>query len=193
MLLAGRIPLQSVMRQLSEERQVFHSEGDLQHAFGRAIWKLDPRIKVRMEVRHQGAETPGKSSTCSVSRTPGALQSSSSSIRPPGKARTSGARNSTSADSGRMTCCGRGSHKTSSALKGSARNDPRATAWRFWFPTLRRCGANQRGRTSAMHHKGWTLQGNYDLRWDDYAPPVEGLGQFRYLAVEVAPNRLPAG
>ena len=143
MLIAGRIPLQSVMRQLSEERQVFHSEGDLQHAFGRAIWKLDPRIKVRMEMRQQGGGDAREVLDMLCFTHAGSTAVEFKFYPTAGQGKDLRGEEFNLRGQGRMTCCGRGSHKTSSALKGSARNDPRATAWRFWFPTLRHCGANR--------------------------------------------------
>ncbi|MFJ6416773.1 hypothetical protein [Paeniglutamicibacter sp. NPDC091659] len=172
---------------------MFHSEGDLQHAFGRAIWKLDPRIKVRMEVRHQGSDdarevldmlcfTHAGSTAVEFKFHPTAgqgkdLRGEEFNLR--GQGPDELLREGFAQDIFRLErfCQER------PAGNGLALLVSNAPA--LWIESAR---ADQRD-----HHKGWTLQGNYELRWDDYAPPVEGLGQFRYLAVEVEPNRLPAG
>ncbi|MFF5793157.1 hypothetical protein ACFY5D_14010 [Paeniglutamicibacter sp. NPDC012692] len=217
MLIAGRIPLQSVMRQLSEERQVFHSEGDLQHAFGRAIWKLDPRVKVRMEMRQQGVGearevldmlcfTHAGSTAVEFKFYPTAgqgkdLRGEEFNLR--GQGADDLLRHGFVHDISRLErFC-----QASPAGNGLALLISNARA--LWSESARTGQASQdqefrlhEGTTlndirawagRIDHDKTRTLQGNYDLRWDDYAPPVEGLGQFRYLAVEVEPNRLPAG
>ncbi|GAA1496642.1 hypothetical protein GCM10009628_16450 [Paeniglutamicibacter kerguelensis] len=209
--------MQSVMRQLSEDRQVFHSEGDLQHAFGRAIWRLDPRIKVRMEMRQQDVGDPREvldmlcfthagSTAVEFKFYPTAgqgkdLRGEEFNLREQGaddllrhgfvhdifrlerfcQAKPAGnglalLMSNVPALWSESACAGQASHDEDFRLhEGTTLRETRAWA----------------GQPD--HHKTRTLQGNYDLRWDDYAPPVEGLGQFRYLAVEVAPNRLPAG
>ncbi|MGW6795031.1 hypothetical protein [Streptomyces chartreusis] len=52
---AGRVPLDDVIRELGRRRPVFHSEADLQHSFARLLWELDPDVHSRLEVpqRHQ--------------------------------------------------------------------------------------------------------------------------------------------
>lgn len=185
--------MQSVMRQLSEERQVFHSEGDLQHAFGRAIWKLDPRVKVRMEMRQQGVGdarevldmlcfTHAGSTAVEFKFYPTAGKGKDlrgEEFNLGGQGPDDQLREGFAQDVFRLErfCQDR---QAGNGLALLVSNAPA-----LWSDSTR---VDQHDRTT-----GWTLQGNYDLRWDDYAPPVEGLGQFRYLAVEVAPNRLPVG
>lgn len=50
-LVAGRLSVHQVMRALSGLRPVFHSEADLQHAFGRMLWEVDSAIHTRLEAR----------------------------------------------------------------------------------------------------------------------------------------------
>lgn len=49
--LAGLLPLDTVMRRLAERRPVYNSEADLQHSFARTLWDLAPAIETRLEVQ----------------------------------------------------------------------------------------------------------------------------------------------
>lgn len=209
--------MQSVMRQLSEERQVFHSEGDLQHAFGRAIWKLDPRVKVRIEMRHQGVSdarevldmlcfTHAGSTAVEFKFHPTAGQGKDlrgEEFNLSGQSTDDLLRQGFVHDISRLERFCQGSpagnglallmsnapslwSESARAEQPSHDEDFRLHEGTTLKEALAWAGIHD-------HHKTRILQGNYDLRWDDYAPPVEGLGQFRYLAVEVAPNLLPAG
>jgi hypothetical protein len=55
-LIAGTVTLDVVMQRLADERPVFHSEADFEHAFGQVLHDLDPAPKIRLEVRQQNAE-----------------------------------------------------------------------------------------------------------------------------------------
>ncbi|MFC9329516.1 hypothetical protein [Kitasatospora sp. NPDC057015] len=55
-LVAGRVPLPVVMAELARMRPVFHSEADLQHAFARVLWELDPEVQCRLEVRQSTSD-----------------------------------------------------------------------------------------------------------------------------------------
>ena len=48
--IAGSVELEAVMTRLRSVRRVFHSEADLQHAFGQALTHLDPGMQVRLEI-----------------------------------------------------------------------------------------------------------------------------------------------
>jgi hypothetical protein len=50
-MIAGRVPLEGVLRALAEERPVFHSEADFHQAFAWAVRTLDPSLRVRLETR----------------------------------------------------------------------------------------------------------------------------------------------
>ncbi|MGC4892470.1 hypothetical protein [Micromonospora sp. DT31] len=52
MLIAGTVPVPTVMAELRAERSVFHSEADLQHAFAWTAHRLDPSVQVRLQVPH---------------------------------------------------------------------------------------------------------------------------------------------
>ncbi|MGB3860193.1 MAG: hypothetical protein WA912_13175 [Ornithinimicrobium sp.] len=54
-LIAGRVPVRGLLRKLSLERPVFHSEADFQHSFARALWEVDPTIQTRLEARQGDA------------------------------------------------------------------------------------------------------------------------------------------
>ena len=45
------IDVDALMRGLAEQRQVFHSEADFQHAFALEIMRADPLATVRLEYR----------------------------------------------------------------------------------------------------------------------------------------------
>lgn len=49
MLLSGAVELGDVVDRLRAARPVFHSEADLQHAFGWVAHELDPQLQVRLE------------------------------------------------------------------------------------------------------------------------------------------------
>lgn len=51
MLLAGRLPLDGLLARLAQERPVFHSEADFQHAFAWHAQVLAPDLAVRLETR----------------------------------------------------------------------------------------------------------------------------------------------
>jgi hypothetical protein len=55
-MLAGVVPIESVMDRLRLVRPVFHSEADLQHAFAQVLHDLNSAISVRLEVRQGGRE-----------------------------------------------------------------------------------------------------------------------------------------
>ncbi|MEV0003634.1 hypothetical protein AB0H28_15280 [Micromonospora sp. NPDC050980] len=56
MLIAGAVPVTSVMAELGAERSLFHSEADFQHAFAWTVRRLDGSIRVRLEVRQEQNE-----------------------------------------------------------------------------------------------------------------------------------------
>lgn len=55
-LIAGTLELSDLMAELVKERPIFHSEADLQLAFGVAIRDMDPGVNVRLEVRQTTGE-----------------------------------------------------------------------------------------------------------------------------------------
>jgi hypothetical protein len=55
-LIAGTVTLDVVIQRLADERPVFHSEADFEHAFGQVLHDLDPAPKIRLEVRQENAE-----------------------------------------------------------------------------------------------------------------------------------------
>lgn len=55
-LIAGTVALDAVIAHLQKTRPVFHSEADLQHAFGQVLHDLDPTLGIRLEVRQQNAQ-----------------------------------------------------------------------------------------------------------------------------------------
>ncbi|WFE40678.1 hypothetical protein [Micromonospora sp. WMMD998] len=56
MLIAGAVPVTSVMAELRAERSLFHSEADFQHAFAWTVRRLDAGLRVRLEVRPEQDE-----------------------------------------------------------------------------------------------------------------------------------------
>ncbi|MFD8079356.1 hypothetical protein ACFV3E_42815 [Streptomyces sp. NPDC059718] len=55
-LIAGEVPLATVMDRLRHNRPVFHSEADLQHAFARTLWEIAPHLHSRLEVRQPASD-----------------------------------------------------------------------------------------------------------------------------------------
>lgn len=51
--IAGSISLTAVLADLAGRRPVFHSEADLQFAFGQVLNRLNPDVQVRLEVPHR--------------------------------------------------------------------------------------------------------------------------------------------
>ncbi|MFD1046481.1 hypothetical protein ACFQ1S_13420 [Kibdelosporangium lantanae] len=49
-LIAGTVDLEAAINALRARRPLFHSEADLQHAFGQALHALDPALHIRLEV-----------------------------------------------------------------------------------------------------------------------------------------------
>ena len=49
--IAGLVEVESVLRSLSLQRPVFHSEADFQHAFAWEVQRSDPHMQVRLEIR----------------------------------------------------------------------------------------------------------------------------------------------
>ena len=217
MLLAGRLPLKSVMHQLSAERHVFHSEGDMQHAFGRAIWKLDPRIKVRMEIRQHGIGDGREvlDMLCFTHEGTTAVEFKFYPIEGRGKdlrGEEFNLRGQSADDLLRHGFVHDISRLERFCQAGSAGNGLALliSNERALWSESKRTGTTSQDAEFRLHEgstlketRAWagqidhyrtrTLQGRYDLRWDDYAPPVAGLEPFRYLAVEVQPNGLPVG
>ncbi|WP_333769304.1 hypothetical protein [Streptomyces sp. IBSBF 2435] len=58
-LIAGEVSLPELMARLQQDRPAFHSEGDLQHSFARMLWKLAPKIEPRLEVRQNAPDAAG--------------------------------------------------------------------------------------------------------------------------------------
>ncbi|MCZ7437102.1 hypothetical protein O7598_11915 [Micromonospora sp. WMMC241] len=56
MLIAGSVPVTSVMAELGAERSLFHSEADFQHAFAWTLRQLDGDLRVRLAVRQEQNE-----------------------------------------------------------------------------------------------------------------------------------------
>jgi hypothetical protein len=55
-LIAGQVALSEVLAVLAGVRPVFHSEADLQHAFARVLWELAPEVECRLEVRQASSD-----------------------------------------------------------------------------------------------------------------------------------------
>lgn len=64
-MVAGTVDLTELMAMLQNERPVFHSEADFQHALAWALHRLDPSVNIRLEVpqddgeRHEGRTATG--------------------------------------------------------------------------------------------------------------------------------------
>ncbi len=52
-VLAGSVPLDTVLSRLADQRPVFHSEADFQHAFAWVAHTIDPQLQVRLETHPQ--------------------------------------------------------------------------------------------------------------------------------------------
>lgn len=210
MLIAGKIPLQSVMDRLSEEREVLHSEGDLQHAFGRAVWEIDPGIQVRAEIRQPG-NAPGRRVLEMSCSSPAGRTAIEFKYYPRmGRGKDHRGEEFVLPQQGADDVLRHGFVNDIFRLESFCL-DPQWTNGlallvssvpALWNEASRTGHSSQdcefrlyEGTTlretrawagQPDHPKARILRGNYDLQWADYALPVEGIGQFRYLAVEVA-------
>lgn len=213
MLIAGKIPLQSVMDRLSEEREVLHSEGDLQHAFGRVVWEIDPAIQVRAEIRQPG-NVPGRrvlDMSCSSPAGRTAIEFKYYPGMGRGKDRRGEEFVLPQQDADDLLRLG---FVSDICRLESFCLDPQwsnglallvSSVPALWNESTR-AGHESQDRDFRLHEGttlqktlSWagqqehsnarSLQGSYVLRWEKYAPPIEGVGQFRYLAVEVAGDR----
>lgn len=210
MLIAGKIPLRSVMNRLAEDRAVLHSEGDLQHAFGRAIWEIDPQVQVRAEIRQQGIAPVRQVLDMSCSTSSGRTAIEFKFHPGSGRGKDRWGDEFVHRQQGADDVLRHGFVKDISRLESFCK-DPRwsnglallvSNVPALWNEPTRASHERQdrdfrlhEGTTlqktlswagQQEHSNALTLQGSYELRWRDYAPPVEGIGQFRYLAVEVA-------
>lgn len=210
MWIAGKIRLQSVMDCLSREREVLHSEGDLQHAFGRAIWELDPSIQVRAEIRQPG-NAPGRrvlDMSCFSPVGSTAIEFKYSPRKFRGKDRRGEEFDLPQQDADDLLRLG--FVKDIFRLEDFCR-DPRwsnglallvSSVPGLWIKSEGAVyGGQDRefrlydGATlantlgwagQAEHRNARVLRGSYQLRWKNYAPEAEGLEPFKYLAVEIA-------
>lgn len=207
---AGLLPLDTVMGRLAERRPVYNSEADLQHSFARTVWDLDPAIETRLEVQQSVA---GKSEHLDMlciaeKRTAvefkywtrswhGTAGPSGDEYHLRSHAATDLARRNFVFDVERLErFCNRSDQNGLALL---ITNEPS-----LWLPS-----ATRRPRTRDHEfriHEGrvlsgellWakgdypantrTLIGRYELFWNLYTRLEGDGGEFRYLAVEVAPR-----
>lgn len=214
-LIAGTVSLPEVMARLQQDRPVFHSERDLQHSFARVLWELAPKIQSRLEVRQNAPDAVGaeyldllcigpaartaiefKYFTASWTGTAGqppeeyALKSHDS---------DDVARLRFVSDIARLERFGNRPDQNGLALLIT-------NAVSLWTPSKRDSTRDREfrihpGRTLTGRllwgggdypRNTRTLRGTYSLNWQPYSLQDGPRGEFRYLAVSVPPEPVPA-
>ncbi|WP_256225791.1 hypothetical protein [Streptomyces sp. PAN_FS17] len=209
---AGRVPLDDVIKELGRRRPVFHSEADLQHSFARLLWELEPDMQSRLEVpqRHQdrteyldllcfsGSARTAIEFKYFTRRWTGTAGTPPEDYALKGHAATDLARLHFVRDIARLERFCRRTDQNGLAIMLT--NDP--ALWTVPGP-----GRGQTRDREFRIHQGreltgtllWaggtyepntcTLRGTYGLDWEPYSE-LEGVGgEFRYVAVHVSPGQ----
>ncbi|MEW2518965.1 hypothetical protein [Actinacidiphila alni] len=212
-LIAGEVSLPEVMAQLQQYRPVFHSERDLQHSFARVLWKLAPKVEVRLEVRQNSPEAAGAEYLDLLCIGPTTRTAIEFKYRTAQWAGTAGSpAEDYSLKSHSATDLARLSFVSDIArLERFGSPDQNGLALLItneaglWTPPKQN---NTRDRDFRLHEGRtltgqllWgggdyqpntrTLRGSYSLNWHSYSMQDGPRGEFRYLAVFIGPEPTP--
>lgn len=213
-LIAGEVSLPEVMARLQQDRPVFHSERDLQHSFARVLWEMAPKIQSRLEVRQNAPDASGAEYLDLLCIGPSArtaiefkyftTQWTGTAGHPPEEyalkshAATDLARLGFVTDITRLERFGDRPDQNGLALLIT-------NAVGLWMPPKQGGTRDHEFRlhegrtlTGQLHWGGGdyepntrTLRGTYPLNWQPYSLQGGPRGEFRYLAVSVAPELTP--
>lgn len=214
-LIAGEVPLSKVMAKLRQDRPIFHSERDLQHSFARVLWELAPTVQSQLEVLQNAPDTVGAEYLDLLCIGPSARTAIEFKYRTATWTGTAGSppedyalRSHSATDLARLgfvTDITRperfGDRPDQNGLALLITNE--AGLWlppRSSKPTRDSDFRIQEGRTLTGQllwgggdypRNTRTLRGTYPLSWQPYSLQGGSRGEFRFLAISVAPEPTP--